>query len=83
MDNKEIIKRVIARIEKPEHWCQRAYARDKYGTAVDAVDPSAVQWCASVLRFVTDAHPDKPDSISGYNDTYIHEKVLDYLRAAL
>lgn len=98
MTPKEILAKAIARIENPEHWCQSAFARDKYGNSINYNSPAAVSWCATgailkecpipsdyepVLDLINNTHFEVRMGVSAYNDTYIHSKVLDYLRKAL
>src|SRR4051812_47842004 len=42
----EVLKRARAKIEKPESWCQRAYARDRFGQIIHVQSASACKWCA-------------------------------------
>ena len=43
----QLIDRAIKRIEDPDNWTQRAFARDKHGNLMKSFgDPRSTQWCA-------------------------------------
>lgn len=46
MTTKEILVAARKRIEKPENWCQGAYAKDALGRGCPIASGEACQWCA-------------------------------------
>ena len=88
----ETLKDVRALIERPEHWTTEVYARDAYGSEVDAHDSGAVCWCllGAVSKIVEDdivlSHTvtsallltgeGEIQSLSWFNDDFGHARVL-------
>lgn len=51
MTPREILIAARALIAEPEHWTQRAAARNRLGMPVGALEPSACCWCAAGALF--------------------------------
>jgi hypothetical protein len=89
MNTREVLIAARKKIERPECWTQRAYARDEEYSTVSPSDKLAVCWCSiGALCAVTDdngqfAHA--RDSLAAvldgmsvfcFNDTHTHAEVL-------
>jgi hypothetical protein len=60
MNTLEILKAARARIEKPENWTTRKYARTAEGFQTDPLSPTAVCWCMlDALRYVANVTSDQ------------------------
>lgn len=90
MTVKEVLIAARAKIEKPENWTQKAYARDNLGFKVMPSDDGAVCFCAAgALRSLRDlTYIVKENSwyalvtemgtqtVSFFNDRHTHDQVL-------
>lgn len=46
INSSHILRMAKALIQRPENWCQQAYALDAEGHRVPSNSPDAVRWCA-------------------------------------
>lgn len=70
----DLIRRVRARLDKPEHWTRGSFARDAKGNAVVATDPKATCWCL-VGAFLVES-PDPVNPINSHMATQRASKIV-------
>lgn len=94
-----VLRKARAKIEQPERWTQRVFARNRAGVVVHPTDGDAVCWCAAgatsysapntcVLGTAWNALDAAAQALGGsgvttWNDDHTHAEVLALFDAAI